>query len=284
MKNTFDTIVAGITKDNVAGKDRQKILKSYVKENYDYNRFDKDDSEYWSTADIKEFEWEVYQYGLFEEGTIDLIPEPNNPYDKNAIKVVHKVMGDLGYIPKKDNVNLANFIELNSGNINLSFDLEGGKYKYYDGEKIITGSKPYGLRIYVNPIVRIEENKDYELKSLNYNTINSGADVFSNQEDFIIEKPKKVKNTKEEKSNNKYLVACCFGLLVALLCLVTDSYFGFILMMILSILGLRIYFKESKKDKKWKKLYLFLLWLLPCHHVTKTKMKYQPLPKNLWPV
>ena len=253
MKNTFDTIVAGITKDNVAGKDRQKILKSYVKENYDYNRFDKDDSEYWSAADIKEFEWEVYQYELFEEGTIDLIPETNNPYDKNAIKVVHKVMGDLGYIPKKDNVNLANFIELNSGNISLSFDLEGGRYKYCDGEKIISGSKPYGLRIYVKSLN--ENIEDYTIKD---NTTPDSSNYKTDYEYFEEKeaKPKstiseiKDENTKKEKSNNKYLVACCLGLFLALLFLITDFTFGFVLMMILSLLGLRIYFKQSKKDKK----------------------------------
>lgn len=253
MKNTFDTIVAGVTKNNAAGKDRQKIIENYIKDDNFYDKFDKDSADYWSPQDIKESNWEVYQYDLHESNTIELIPEPDNPYDKNAIKVIHKEMGDIGYIPRKDNVNLANFINSYSGNVRYSIDFEGGKYKYYDGEKIITDRKPYGIRIYVNPIVkRQEENKDDDLKSLNNNnnTINYSADILSNQEDTIIEDPKKVENTKNKKSPTRYLVACCIGLLASVLYLMLDAYFGFALMMILSLLCLRIYFKESKEGKK----------------------------------
>lgn len=251
MKNTFDTIVAGVTKNNAAGKDRQKIIENYIKDDNFYDKFDKDSDDYRSPQDIKEFEWEVYQYDLHEDNTIELIPEPDNPYDKNAIKVIHKEMGDLGYIPRKDNVNLANFINSYSGNVRYSIDFEGGKYKYYDGEKIITNWRPYGIRIYVNPIVkRQEENKYDDLKSLNNNKINYSADILSNPENTINESPKKVENTKKKKSNNKYLAACCLGLVFAIIFLLINNYFGFILMMLLSLLNLRYYFKESKEDKK----------------------------------
>lgn len=241
MKNTFDTIVAGVTKNNAAGKDRQKIIENYIKDDNFYDKFDKDSDDYWSPQDIKEFNWEVYQYDLHESNTIELIPEPDNPYDNNAIKVIHKEMGDLGYIPRKDNVNTAKFINSHSGNVRYSIDFEGGKYKYYDGEKIITKWKPYGIRIYVTPILRIEENNYNDLKSLDDSVINYSTNILSNQEDTIIEEPKKVENTKKKKSNNKYLVVCCFTLLLALLFLITDFYFGFILMMMFSLIGLMIY-------------------------------------------
>lgn len=262
MKSTFDTIVAGVTKNNAAGKDRQKIIENYIKDDNFYDKFDKNSDDYWSPQDIKESNWEVYQYDLHESNTIELIPEPDNPYDKNAIKVIHKEMGDIGYIPKKDNVNLANFINSYSGNVRYSIDFEGGKYKYYDGEKIITDWKPYGIRIYVNPIVkRQEENKNNDLKSLNKNnTINYSTDILSNQEETIIEEPKKDEVIKKKESDIKYLIICCFGLLVSIMLLMLDAYFVFMIMMILSMLSLRFYFKPPKEDKKWKKLYLFLLW------------------------
>lgn len=251
MKNNFDTIVAGVTKNNAAGKDRQKIIENYIKDDNFYDKFDKDGADYWSPKDIKESNWEVYQYDLHESNTIELIPEPDNPYDKNAIKVIHKEMGDIGYIPRKDNVNLANFINSYSGNVRYSIDFEGGKYKYYDGEKIITDWKPYGIRIYVNPIVkRQEENKDNDLKSLNNNTINYSTDILSNQEETIIEEPKKDEVIKKKESDIKYLIICCFGLLVSIMLLMLDAYFVFMIMMILSMLSLRFYFKPPKEDKK----------------------------------
>ena len=259
MKSTFDTIVAGVTKNNAAGKDRQKIIENYIKDDNFYDKFDKDSDDYWSPQDIKEFNWEVYQYDLHESNTIELIPEPDNPYDKNAIKVIHKEMGDLGYIPRKDNVNLAKFINSHSGNVRYSIDFEGGKYKYYDGEKIISGSKPYGLRIYVKSLNQNIE--DYMIKD---NTISGEPDYKIDYELYddksknsdpieIKNKNKKDKDKdkdKEKKSSNRYLVACCIGLILAIIFLLINNYFGFILMMLLSLLNLRYYFKESKEDKK----------------------------------
>lgn len=258
MKNTFDTIVAGITKNNKAGKDRQKILKSYVKENYDYDRFDKDGGDYWSPQDIREFEWEVYQYEMYEDNTIELMPEPDNTYDKNAIKVVHKVMGDLGYIPKKDNLNLANFIELSSGNISLSFELEGGRYKYYDGEKIITDTKPYGLRIYVKSLTT-KENSISDKEFINYEQTYEYAekDIFSNLADSSIETIQEEKNiTKPKKQNNaskkSYLIATCISILASLISLVTGQIIGLIIMVILTIIFISGYIEKNKEEKNEK--------------------------------
>lgn len=255
MTEVFGTYVAGVTQNNPDGKSRQRIIKDYVKEYCDTNRFDRDDYDYWSNKEIEEYGWDVYQYELFEEDTVDLIPEPDNPYDKNAIKVVHKYMGHVGYIPRKDNVELLNFLEKHDNKVEISIKLEGGPYKYLDIDRVAKDSKPYYLRIYVESIDQTPKNPNLKYMTTDNNANNDSdiyynTDILSNQEDTINEKSKIDVNPKEEKSNNKYLVACCLGLFLALLFLITDFTFGFVLMMILSLIGLIIYYKESKKDKK----------------------------------
>lgn len=37
---------------------------------------------------------------LNAEDAVGLIPEPQNAYDRNAIRVSHNVVGKLGYVPK----------------------------------------------------------------------------------------------------------------------------------------------------------------------------------------
>jgi len=41
---------------------------------------------------------------------VDLVPEPDNPYDKNAIKLTVRDM-DVGYIPKEVNQNIQPYLE-----------------------------------------------------------------------------------------------------------------------------------------------------------------------------
>lgn len=255
MTEVFETIVAGVTQNNPDGKSRQKIIKDYVKEYCDTNRFDRDDYDYWSNKEIEEYGWDVYQYELFEEGTIDLIPEPDNPHDKNAIKVVHKNMGHIGYIPRKDNVKLFNFLEKHNNEVELSMKLEGGPYKYLDIDRVEKDSKPYYLRIYVESIDQISKKTGVKYTTIDdYASISSdyhyNDDILSNQRNTINEDPKKDKVIKKKESDIKYLIACCFGLLVSIMLLMLDSYFGFAMMMILSMLSLRFYFKPPQEDKK----------------------------------
>lgn len=226
MNNKFETIVSGITKKNSSGKDRQNILKKYVEENYDFNTFDRDDSEYWSPQEIKDFDFRVYQYELYEENTIELIPEPENPYDKNAIKVVHKEMGDIGYIPKKDNKNLAKFIEDCHGDVNLSIELEGGRYKYYNGEMITNGSKLYGLRITVKPKQSEQNNsKEEPIQSDDLQPNVSGqTNITSNKDDQ--------QTIKRNNKHIKYFILCA---ILSFISIKLGSILGFIIFLLMSL-------------------------------------------------
>lgn len=151
MKKTFTTKLVGITQIDNDGTDRQEVIENYVKENYDSNTFNKEDRNYYTNAEIKEDGYEVYQYWLTEKDTIKLEPEPENPYDPNAIMVVHDKMGKIGYIPKTDNVELAKFLEESNNDVKIRINLDGGPYKFYDEdqEKIIKKEKPFYFKIYI---------------------------------------------------------------------------------------------------------------------------------------
>lgn len=58
--------VVGVTYDNADGTDRQHIIAKHVEPGDD----------------------------------IDLVPEPDNPYDSNSVAVVHQA-GQLGYVPRE---------------------------------------------------------------------------------------------------------------------------------------------------------------------------------------
>lgn len=162
MKNIFTTKIVGVTKENKDGTDRQKLIKDYVKENYDSNKFDKDDMSYMSNEDIKLDGYKQWQYELFEENTVDLVPEPDNPYDENAIKVIHNKMGHIGYIPKESNQDLMNFLKEHNNQVTINMNLEGGPYKYYNEyqDKVISKSVPFYFKLVIKSLHIEEKSKD----------------------------------------------------------------------------------------------------------------------------
>lgn len=93
----------------------------------------------------------VYQY----DGTTsraDLIPEPDNPHDANAIKIM--VDGQLmGYVPQKSCSKVKKLMN-NPKYQYCSVGLLGGKYKHIwedDNEKINIekGEKPYTVQLFI---------------------------------------------------------------------------------------------------------------------------------------
>lgn len=78
----------------------------------------------------------VYKW-VPEQLPATLVPEPENPYDPNAIKVM---VGDIliGYIPKGKTAEVKNLMD-EGRLLNVSYEITGGKYKLvtedYDPEK-----------------------------------------------------------------------------------------------------------------------------------------------------
>lgn len=146
---SVSTYVAGVKYKNPYGENRQKIIKEYIKDHHDINLFDKYDFNYVSNKDIEEeslysYEVKYYQYEMEEFDTIRLEKEPNNPYDENAIAIIHEEMGHIGYIPKID-INKVKELMVSGQDLLFRLKLFGGRYKYFDTYeyKVKIKSKPY---------------------------------------------------------------------------------------------------------------------------------------------
>lgn len=138
----FNTYIAGVTHKNDEGKDIQRLFKDYVSLNYDSTNF-----EDYTNDEIIENDLKINEYNLVEINTITLLPEPNNLYDSNAIKVIHKDIGHIGYIPKDCCVDVKNFIDTDK-KIEFIISFRGGKTKFVETDenledKVVTEEKNY---------------------------------------------------------------------------------------------------------------------------------------------
>jgi HIRAN domain len=136
--NILSFNVAGVTFENDQGKDIQTLLrkigKAIAREKDIPAYAGMTNSEILdSYTEVSEFEdVEFGEYIFFEK-------DPNNEYDKNAIKVMVKI-GDkthhIGHVPKKNNIQLNKLIESDLI-IDISANFVGGKIKEvdYDFEK-----------------------------------------------------------------------------------------------------------------------------------------------------
>lgn len=151
----ISTYVAGTKYKNSNGTNRQNIIKNYVKDNHDSDSFDKDDYEYVSNKEIEEesriLDIEYYQYELTEYDSIKLEIEPDNPYDENAIKIIHNKMGHIGYIPSKDTEKVNQILSNKELDVSYKIILQGGRYKYFDTNsyKVRIKSKPFNFDLYI---------------------------------------------------------------------------------------------------------------------------------------
>lgn len=253
MKKIY-TYVAGTTYDNLDNKSRQDIISRYVVNNYDINSFSKDSGDYWSNKEIKEYDMDIYQYEMTEYDTVELVDDPENPYDKNAIMVIHKQMGLIGYIPKDDIEKVRKLYEENPHNISVTLKLFGGKYKYYDNllDKVVTSSKPYYFDLIFTP--RVYES----IESDDTDSINKNLDIDNNNNNNN-------KKNKKQPSAKTYLISSIIFNLLFLFSLI----FGSKIISIISLVIAIMYFKKYLKIKKWKELITFLY-----HNMYEEVIKY----------
>lgn len=88
----------------------------------------------------------IYRYYFINE-PVQLIPEPTNPHDPNAIKVVIANI-HVGYVPASECSNIKQFIT--SGAFSISAKINGGEYKmvYSDGKSAVF-SDPLTITVYL---------------------------------------------------------------------------------------------------------------------------------------
>ncbi|EDZ49214.1 MULTISPECIES: HIRAN domain-containing protein [Bacillus] len=130
--------VAGVTFDNDKGKDIQPLLKRIARaiaKEYNIESYggytNKELLEMW----IEASEFEDVEFGDY----ISFVKDPNNEFDKNAIKVIVNLDGKefhIGHVPKKQNIEIGKLLDSESIT-SISANFVGGKTKSvdYDDEK-----------------------------------------------------------------------------------------------------------------------------------------------------
>ncbi|MFK4412904.1 hypothetical protein ABH961_001441 [Bacillus sp. RC251] len=136
--NTLTFNIAGVTFDNDKGKDIQPLLRRIARaiaKEYDIESYggytNKELLEIWGEAS----EFEDVEFGDY----ISFIKDPDNEFDKNAIKVIVNLDGKefhIGHVPKKQNVEIGKLLDSESIT-SISANFVGGKTKSvdYDDEK-----------------------------------------------------------------------------------------------------------------------------------------------------
>lgn len=136
--NSLTFNVAGVTFDNDKGKDIQSLLKRIARaiaKEYNIESYggytNKELLEMWVEAS----EFEDVEFGDY----ISFVKDPDNEFDKNAIKVIVNLDNKefhIGHVPKKQNVEIGKLLDSESIT-RISANFVGGKTKSvdYDDEK-----------------------------------------------------------------------------------------------------------------------------------------------------
>lgn len=91
----------------------------------------------------------IYEIEMSGYSEIQLIPEPDNKLNPNAIKVFHKKIGEVGYVPAEDCIRVREFMDQS---YDSEWKLRGGKHKCIEfdeqkGKVVNTLVEPYGIEI-----------------------------------------------------------------------------------------------------------------------------------------
>lgn len=145
LQKHFYFNVAGITKKNDKGQDIQRLIRQYVRNELELTGdayYGMTNKEIYESGEDRVFEADIS--GSYE---ITFEPEPDNPYDPKAIKVIHSEIGHIGYVPREftDQVHSV----LKNKEYRIEWKLTGGKYKYvdYEEDRVKTGTLNYGITI-----------------------------------------------------------------------------------------------------------------------------------------
>lgn len=130
-------------------------------------------AKYYSNLSTKEIREEVEEYGLkvfkyrdLDIFNIELIPEMDNKYDPNAIKVLI-FNNHVGYVPATVAKTIRKYFDNKKYNFVIEGEIKGGPYKEWDdlNDKVITNNDlDIGFEIYLSVIdSTIEESNEISL-------------------------------------------------------------------------------------------------------------------------
>lgn len=106
----------------------------------------------WFTATKKELkenymlDEKIYQYDFAIRKT-ELLPEPDNPHDKNAIKVMMD-QELVGYVPKTKCKAIKEILDTKEIKL-MTGEIYGGKYKCVSDDDIEKGETEYGAMVQI---------------------------------------------------------------------------------------------------------------------------------------
>lgn len=135
--------VKGVTYENEDGKPIQSLIKQIVSEHLE----EYDAYEGLSKKEMcEDYEGErIYQIDSAGVGDIDLVPDMNNEHDPNAVKVYHRELGHLGYVPKEKTSMIKDI--LRKDGLKYKWFITGGKYKVCRDGEVEENEDDYGMRI-----------------------------------------------------------------------------------------------------------------------------------------
>ena len=164
MQKTVEKIlfrVAGVTKYKKAVKDACNLIA----EDNGIPEYAK----YYSNLSTKELREELEEYGLkvfkyqdLDFFNIELVPEVDNKYDPNAIKVLI-FNNHVGYVPATIAKTIRKYFDNKKYNFVIEGEIKGGPYKEWDGlnDKVITNNDlDIGFEIYLSVIDSTLEESD----------------------------------------------------------------------------------------------------------------------------
>ncbi|MEF9623001.1 HIRAN domain-containing protein [Streptococcus dysgalactiae] len=116
--------------------------------------------------ELKEFGDRIFKYQDLSATDVELIPEPDNKYDNNAIKVL--IFNNfVGYVPSKIARTIRHYFEDDKYSFISVAEVKGGPYKEWDDyeEKVITNNDlDIGFEIYLS-IVDSSQEEEVKLES-----------------------------------------------------------------------------------------------------------------------
>ncbi|VXC20599.1 hypothetical protein BACI349Y_590001 [Bacillus sp. 349Y] len=162
--------VAGVTKTNEYQKQIQSIIKKITKGYKDEDYIES--FEGYSNREIIEYMYEGTEFeGQYLRDVIKLVPEPDNPYDENAIKVYLKdVTGEhhhIGYVGKNINRKVNKVLSHSENKIEyIEAEFTGGKCKSveynYEKDQDRVEVKELSRGIHINVFYSESKIKVYE--------------------------------------------------------------------------------------------------------------------------
>lgn len=114
----------------------KEIVKNLAFENDDYSMSKKE------LIEDDRVDERIYQY-FFDIGKVELVPEPDNPEDENAVKVIADGT-HIGYVPASKAKKVKKILEKETI-IQTTCEMSGGKFKLLTEEETDSGKETYEL-------------------------------------------------------------------------------------------------------------------------------------------